>query len=42
MTPEIKLAVVLKTVRELIAQGYDPKHYLSKLLIDDNGGRLKD
>lgn len=35
----IPLSIVLAEVRELVSKGYDPKGYLSQLLIDDNGGR---
>lgn len=38
---KIPLSKVLETVRELISQGYDPKHYLGMFLLSDDGARLR-
>jgi len=37
----IPLDKILAEVKDLIAKGYNPLHFLSKLKIDDNGGRLR-
>lgn len=37
----IPLSKVLETVKELIAKGYEPLHYLSQFLFTDSGARLR-
>lgn len=38
---KLPLAKVLEEVKDLIAKGYDPMHFLSQFLISDSGARLR-